>query len=224
MPYQALDSLLLYRPLRSRLTPPPPQSPTLIKRLGISQSDIDIHISILQRHLQSNEKRYKVHHENIRAVIRDLRNGIAGEYYQRGERRRMCDLILYHKFLRRYPVWMETWFYLPTACYQRRVLRGNYATLAAIVREGHHDDDDDDKPAGKRNEEKGNEKEKGNNKEKGSSKDKENNNEEGDNKHVSSPHAIVPLQRIDRRVYEEIALENPALQHYLPYPSSSPIP
>ncbi|KAF3272503.1 hypothetical protein TWF970_010004 [Orbilia oligospora] len=217
MPYQALDSLLLYRPLRSRLTPPPPQSPTLIKRLGISQSDIDIHISILQGHLKSDEKRYKVHQENIRAVIRDLRNGIAGEYYQGGERRRMCDLILYHTFLRRYPVWIETWFYLPTACYQRRVLRGNYAMLAAIVREG-HDDDDDDKPAGKNNEQKGNEKDKGNNKEKGIDKEK------GNDKDASSPHAIVPLRRIDRRVYEEIALEKPALQHYLPYPSSSPIP
>ncbi|KAF3098531.1 hypothetical protein TWF569_004550 [Orbilia oligospora] len=215
MPYQALDSLLLYRPLRSRLTPPPSQSPTLIKRLGISQSDIDIHISILQRHLQSNEKRYKVHHENIRAAIRDLRNGIAGEYYQRGERRRMCDLILNHKFLRRYPVWMETWFYLPTACYQRRVLRGNYATLAAIVREGY---DDDDKSAGKNSEEEGNKKEKGNKNVKGDNKEK------GNNKDTSSPHAIVPLQRIDRRVYEEIALEKPVLQHYLPYPSSSPIP
>ncbi|KAK6348544.1 hypothetical protein TWF718_006332 [Orbilia javanica] len=92
--------------------PPPAASPTqselfLIEELGIPAEYVKERIQTLQGLLNRDEVPRK-QLSNVRAVLDDLENGIAAEYYQAGRRRRMSQLNLNHNYLRKYPVWSET--------------------------------------------------------------------------------------------------------------------
>ncbi|KAK6517690.1 hypothetical protein TWF506_004872 [Arthrobotrys conoides] len=129
MPFQ--ETSILYRPLKYRVPPPPPEPPVQLKWLGIPQSEIDAKISSLEACLESDEERYKKQHQNIKAAIQDLKNGIASEYYQQGKPCRMYDLTLHYKFLKKNPVWSEAEFYVPESVKRNKRAREDAKRRAA---------------------------------------------------------------------------------------------